>query len=372
MPPYVTSFTILNVHIQYLGIASLAFFLVSLATALYLIINSFYENFLERIWGGTLLVALIIPSALGCAMASYYISYALLTLLLFIKLVPDKKLNDKGLKVKRGFRQYVLILFLLTIPVITGGIFYLNAINSGQHIPTQEEKVNFAADFALDHSYSIWSTTNNFFRTQNDMLGFFTLGFAGCGELGYVERTMLTSIGVETRRVVTPGENHEFNEVRIGSVWMASDPGYPDLHLCTTEERGAARTIEDRIGGVSFAYADNNSRIWRTSYYSPTDLIVLHISVNGTPIANGSFVLSHQFQNHMHEVDGFYLDNNGTVSFEMGDLQQYSDAGTEKCYWVKVNGIAVGLNITSFGLNQTRIYTFDIGLGTSSLQIDKS
>jgi hypothetical protein len=250
----------------------------------------------------------------------------------------------------------------LVTPFSIGATSQGLAILEVQSLTSDSEIVNFAASYSYYHTYSIWLTSGGVFRSNNDMLGFYILGFSGCGELAFIENSLLKTSDIPSRILSFPGENHECLEVLVNEEWMVSDPGYTNLWLNTTLERGQSRIAEDNIGGASFIYSTdaNGSRIWRTEYYVPVDTIVLRITNSSIPCSYGQVTLNHNFQGEIFTVDGISLDNNGTVIFKMGNMQNYTHANSEKWYWIYINGILTNHNITSNGTGVTRFYEFDL------------
>jgi hypothetical protein len=109
----------------------------------------------------------------------------------------------------------------------------------------------------------------------------------------------------------------------------------------------------------------NGSFVELTNYYVPTDTIRITITSNGEPLANAHVYLTHKFMSSdwrlPDESQTFVLDSNGTIILHMGELS-YNDKAKEydDCYWINVNGIDTGYNVTSTGTGKEQLVRIDL------------
>jgi len=325
VPDFITPFTVFGKQLQYVAYIDLGFFLLGASSAFYLIFDSICKkpllSLIERIvWGAiSFFLAIMIMLLFRWAMMVYYTIFFILIVIVVTSYVMRKNQLTISLQiVKARFKIACLIFIFLILPIIAGASLFNLALNDARSISSEEGKVSFAAEYSCNHTFSVDVTIGvPFFRSNNDMLGFFVFGFSACGELGFLERNILNSIGIKARPVLVPGENHEFNEIFVNGEWMASDPGYKEYPLNTTESRGNGRISE--FGAVSLVYAvgEDGAIIWRTDDYNKNiDQVTIQVFRNVTivkftktnngryaveidnqhlPFANGSIVLYHKF-----------------------------------------------------------------------------
>lgn len=301
MPDYVTPFTIYGKKLQYLGYFNLAFLVTSLSSLTYLLLNS-------------------------------------------------QKSKDRQKWVKQHCRALMAIGILLAAPFLVGYASYENAIFSARNMPTDQEKVVFTAQYALNHTFSVWSTFGKpILRSGEELPSFYVLGFSACGELAYIQRDMLTRIGIEARPVDLL-DNHRFNEALVNGSWMATDPGYPGCHLLSTWERGHTRAEE--MGGLSVAYTldSNGSIVWRTQDYVPVDWVTIRILNGSSPLSNFSITLS-----HLTSVTAT-LDSDGKITIPIGDTRGFKTGDTS----VRVEVSGKTFAIESRGEYRSVEYPYDI------------
>jgi hypothetical protein len=185
--------------------------------------------------------------------------------------------------------------------------------------------------------------------TNFDFAKFLMVGVGSCGEMARAAKTLFDNLGLESRLVSFPGEDHMFVEVKLDGTWLVIDPGYR-LNLITREARGSKR-LED-IGGLSYvvAYTDQGL-IELTPYYVATDRIVIRVTDNGEPIANARVVLSHTFMGNKMSLPEFHSNVNGTVELNLGPLT-YNNSEIEPVepyYWIYINDQNTKLKVNSTG-----------------------
>lgn len=258
-----------------------------------------------------------------------------------------------------------LLIFTLSIsilmPPLTAYACY-NTLLSQASSKDEFGKAMFISDF-------VRATNLNFplldpFRANKDFWKYLIVGVGACGEMEMATSTFLNKLGFQTREVRFPGENHAFTEVEINGTWMVLDPGYFQSRILTREERAAERIKE--FGAISYVitYVDG-SFVELTNYYVPTDTIKITVTSNGEPLANAHVYLTHKFMSSIwrlpDESQTFILDSNGTIILRMGKLS-YNDKAKEydDCYWINVNGIDTGYNITSTGTDKEQLVRIDL------------
>jgi hypothetical protein len=190
------------------------------------------------------------------------------------------------------------------------------------------------------------------------------VGVGACGELAMATVTYLKNLGFEARKVVFPGEDHAFVEVKINGEWRVLDPGYYPSENLTRKERAERRLTE--FGAISYVigYVDS-SFVELTQYYVPTDTIIIKVTHEGEPFANAEISLRHKFMSRTLQLPdngvSFCSDGNGTVTFHLGALNYNSKANEfEPYFWIYINGRNTGYNVTSTGTGQTQFVEIDL------------
>jgi uncharacterized membrane protein YozB (DUF420 family) len=365
MPDFVTPFPVLGVHLQYLGYFNLAFLVTSLSSLTYLLLDSQKsEGILKKLIISfmSVVLAILFYSIATCTADAFHSDVLFYPILFFPQLTTlflvIRVGKDRQNWVKQHYRALMAIGILLTAPFLVGYASYESAICSAHNMPTIQEKAVFTAQYALNHSFSVWSTFGTpLFRSGNELPGFYILGFSACGELGYIQRDMLTKLGIEVRPVRLL-DNHEFNEVLIKGSWMATDPGYTDCHLLSMWERGQKRVEE--MGGLSVAYSldSNGSIIWRTQDYVPVDWIAIRILNGSSPLSEAKINIS-----HLNSV-AVSLDSEGKITIPIGDTRSFKMGDTS----VKVEVSGKTFTVESRGEYRSVEYSYDIA--NSSLMVN--
>jgi len=184
---------------------------------------------------------------------------------------------------------------------------------------------------------------NTFFKG----LKYLMMGVGGCGELAKATRTLLNLLGLESRIVEFPGEDHVFIEVKLNGSWIVVDPGY-SLNLVTREDRASRRIRE--MGGLSYVVAHTEYGIVDlTREYVSTDLIRIRVTYNGEPLANAKIALRHKFVGSLRSLPEVYTDINGTVNMYIGPISynKTSVEPAEPFFWIYVNGMNTGRKVNS-------------------------
>lgn len=351
MPDYTTPFEIIGKRLQYPAYFNLFFMLLGVCAISYRSISEICSAINERSlkkYSKLKIAALMIFCFILPALFALYYSlsiYSLFCLPLFAFLMMrDKK------KCWNRIKKILVGTLLFMLPFGVGHLSYEVAVGNALTITSIHEKVTFSAEYALNHTFSVWQAFGiAIFRSGNTLLGFYVLGLSGCGELGYIQRCMLDRLEIENRRVILL-DNHEFNEVIINGTWMATDPGYPDCHLLSTRERGQRRITE--LGGLSVAYtyAPNGSIIWRTQDYVPVDWVTIRI-LNGTsPLSKATITISRDAS------VSIWLDNNGSTTIPIGDLRGFKDSKT----YLIVSVSGKEFQVSSLGEGRYTEYNFDL------------
>jgi hypothetical protein len=273
------------------------------------------------------------------------------------KYKPNENLSRRK---ARALLTIVLCISVL-MPPLTAFACY-NSVLSQASSKSDLDKAEFI-------SYFVSTTNLNFaavdpFRANKDFWKYLMVGVGVCGEMEMATSTFLAKLGFQTREVRFPGENHAFTEVEINGTWMVLDPGYFQSQILTREERAAERIKE--FGAISYVITYvNESFVELTDYYVPTDTIKITVTSNGEPLANANLYLTHKFMSAIwrlpDNIHAFVLDSSGTIILHLGELS-YNDRAKEydECYWVNVNGIDTGYNITSTGTGKEQLVTIDL------------
>jgi hypothetical protein len=173
------------------------------------------------------------------------------------------------------------------------------------------------------------------------------------------EIEILKELGFDARKVVLPGEDHAFVEVKMNGTWKVVDPGYSMILVSSTER--AERRVRE-AGTISYvvAYLENGF-VELTPQYVKTDTIIIRVTQDGEPLVGASVTLVHTLvaagNSRPQELPGngfsFHTDTNGTVILHLGRIGENVYNGsfveTDPHYLVRVNGKPTPLKVTSTG-----------------------
>lgn len=251
----------------------------------------------------------------------------------------------------------VIAILLPNIAVFVGanGLLDQTALMSNER-----EKASFISRRVIETTAFRWVP-----RAGQDYWMFLLSGAGMCGEMAIEGTNLMRSAGFTARRVVLPGEDHAFIEVKVDGDWLVADPGYYGANLTTRIERAARRIIE--VGSISYVVAyTENAFIELTQQYVSTDTIKIRITGNGEPLADAEIVLKHRFGGLTTQLPcddrTFHTDVNGTVTLHMGKPHYINEfRGSEEYYWIYVNGQPTGRNVTSTGTSQIQFVEIPLG-----------
>jgi hypothetical protein len=262
------------------------------------------------------------------------------------------------------------ILFLTLILLVSFLLPHIAVFSCHRSITLHALSVNDSSERAMQVSDTIRATTTfrfplfDLFRSREDVWKFLLVGVGACGEIATATSSLLDNVDFESRKVIFPGEDHAFVEVRIDGNWMVLDPGYYYSEILTREQRAERRIAE--FGAISYVVGFvDSSFVELTSQYVPTDTIIIQVTLDGEPLANARIYLTHQFMNRNlrlpSSVSEFYSDCNGTIIVHLGGLM-YSDKAKQydSFYGIHVNDKDTGQKITSTGSGKTHFIEIDL------------
>jgi hypothetical protein len=263
----------------------------------------------------------------------------------------------------------VLVLIMAVLPNVAAYVSIDNLLNQAASATDEWQKASYISKRVIETTAFGWPP-----RADTDYWKFVLSGAGMCKEMAITGTDLILAAGLDARRVVLPGEDHTFIEVKIDSNWLVADPGYYGGELINRTER-ARRRIQD-VGSISYAIACiGDSFVELTQQYVSTDTIMIRITRNGEPLADTEVVLKHRFGQLTTQLPcngrTFHTDVSGTVTLHLGKpyyIDEYK--GSEEYYWIYVNEQNTGRNVTSTGTGQ--IHMVEIDLADSSLQIQNS
>jgi hypothetical protein len=280
---------------------------------------------------------------------------------LVVMLYAKSKGNAGGVFKRRtvGFVACGLAVALL-LPNVAAFAGAGNLLNQAASMGNDGEKASFISRRVIEIT-----DFGGIPRADTDYWRFLLSGAGMCGEMAIAGTNLLSAAGLSARRVLLPGEDHVFVEVKIGGDWLVADPGYFGGELTTRAERTARRVAD--VGSVSYVVAlTENSFVELTQQYVSTDTIIIRVTRNGEPLADAQVVLKHRFGSLTTQLpcDGceFHSSVNGTVTLHLGKPYYINDfKGSEEYYWIYVNGQNTGRNVTSTGTGLIQSLEIDLG-----------
>lgn len=259
-----------------------------------------------------------------------------------------------------GFVLAVVFVVSLFLPFVGASVGYNCVINQALSIPDREKQITFIANTGLAITGNV-AVTVGVGRSYDDFFKFLLSGGGACGEMSMWEMETLKKLGFDARKVVLPGEDHAFVEVKINGTWKVVDPGYSMILVSRTER--AERRVQE-AGTISYvvAYLENGF-VELTPQYVKTDTIIIRVTQDGEPLVGASVTLVHTLitdgDSRRQELPGngfaFHTDINGTVTLHLGRIGENVYNGsfveTDPYYLVYVNGKPTSppLKVTSTG-----------------------
>ncbi|MEN3037110.1 MAG: hypothetical protein ABC588_07150 [Candidatus Methanosuratincola petrocarbonis] len=368
MPEFITPFKVMGERLQYLGYLNLSFLIAGLSSLICYVLDSIKKKDLSKkspyLTACLAILSIIVIFYDASFLAALFKINELFYLMFFLPLIVFVLIaaciiEKRRIWIKNHWKACFVVFLMLASPFLIGWASYENAIGSAGLLATEGERVIFTAQYALNHTFSVWQLFGaHLFRSRECLPAFYVLGFSACGELGYIQRCMLDRLGIENRGVLLL-ENHGFNEVLINGTWMATDPGYADCHFLSTWERGQKRI--DELGGLSVAYtvAPNGSIVWRTQDYVPVDWVTIRILNGAVPLSDGKITIS---RTAPMEVT---LDEEGSVTIPIGDLRGFKDGKTGMT--VSVSGKDFQISSLGEGRRVDYCYSLEDGSLTESV-----
>jgi len=175
---------------------------------------------------------------------------------------------------------------------------------------------------------------------DHDALWVLTSEYGHCGEYGLLFREMANAADLNVTTVTCAGEDHVWNEVKIGNQWItvdatrvgsASDNGY-NVSRNFMEEK-VAGTRGTTQGNVSYVSAEfiNGSIIDVTSRYSKTvNVTVTILSSEGKPLSNVEIIIhsNNRYFDRDTNKKGLITNQSGQCSFLIGGGDYFIQAKT--------------------------------------------
>jgi hypothetical protein len=274
-------------------------------------------------------------------------------------------------RTRKSFGFIIVVAFVISIflPYIGAFLGYYSVKNHALSISGQEQQVTFIANTGLTVTGDV-PIIIGYGRAYDNFFKFLLSGGGRCGETSMWEIEILKDIGFDARKIVFPGEDHAFVEVKTNSTWKVVDPGYSIILVSRTER--AERRVQE-AGTISYvsAYLENGF-VELTPEYVKTDTIIIRVIQQGEPLAGASVTLTHTLvtdgNSRTQELPGngltFQTDTNGTVTLHIGQIQEdvyiKSFIDTQPFYLVQINGKTTSLEVISTGTGITTELEIDI------------
>jgi hypothetical protein len=266
----------------------------------------------------------------------------------------------KGFLKRKNVILLVLVLIMAVLPNVAAYVSIDYLLNQAVSTAGESQKASYISKRVIETTAFGWPP-----RAGTDYWKFLLSGAGRCGEMAITGTALMLIAGLDARRVVIPGEDHAFIEVKIDGNWLVADSGYYGGEIISRTER-ATRRIQE-VGSISYVITCiGDSFVELTQQYVSTDTIVIRVTRNGEPLASAEVLLKHRFGNHMTQLPcdscAFHTDVDGTVTLNMGKLLYINEfKGSEEYYWIYVNGQNTGHNVTSTGTGQTFLMEIDLG-----------
>jgi len=303
----------------------------------------------------------------GFATSLPYICFPLVSIPVAYLYFHLRKPDDFSLsKKKASIISAIMLIITLLAPYVITYTSVSVTLSNAKSIQSDTEKVKFVSSYVLNTT--IWAGGPNgiegwyvyLHRCSSNFLHFLTLGVGNCGEMAYAAKTLFDNLGIESRIVRLPGEDHMFVEIKLNSTWMVADPGY-SYNLVTREERASKRLAE--MGGLSYVVAETDQGLIElTTYYVTTDKITIRVADHGEPVINARIVLKHTFHGTEFSLPEFHSGPDGMFTLNLGPLT-YNNTRIEPAepyYRVYINDRNSDVVINSTGTSRSFFIEIDL------------
>jgi len=260
----------------------------------------------------------------------------------------------------------LILAIVISAPYVVAFLGFNSTLYVARAKQDNADRIEFISDYVRNTTASFWGLEGverkyvSLHRANTDFLKFLLVSVGSCGEIAHATKVFFDNLGIESRIVSFPGEDHMFVEAKLNDTWLVVDPGY-QLNLVTREERGSTRL--EKLGGLSYVvtYTDRGL-IELTRYYVTADKVVIRVTDNGEPIANARIALRHTFMGDEMSLPEFYSNVNGTIELNLGPLAYNSSEiePAEPYFWIYVNSVNTESKVSSTGIGEYHYIEIDL------------
>ena len=172
-----------------------------------------------------------------------------------------------------------------------------------------------------------------FYRTTDAKI-IFLVKCGACGEQAILFSEMAKIVGLESRIVNNPGENHAWNEVNIGGNWIQLDTGARIINDTEYYERISSANVTGMNKNISCVYTESSDGkiIDITEKYTKTGKLVVVVKESGIALENVSIRLKSMIDNKTYKspLDAAACATNSTGICEFNIGGNYYNIVTEK------------------------------------------
>jgi hypothetical protein len=147
----------------------------------------------------------------------------------------------------------------------------------------------------------------------------------GCGETAILFNAMANSVGITTRMVHNPGEDHAWCEVFVNGSWLHFDPGlseeyrFNDPHFYERSSNGWGKPLSH-----VYALDSNGTEMDVTNKYTDTGKLSVFVVIDDLPIENAKVTIKSRslMDNFGYSEPGYcmekYTNSSGLCEFDLG------------------------------------------------------
>ncbi len=242
----------------------------------------------------------------------------------------------------------------LYIPYHVNGLYLYDGTNDIQdtsleltnNLSNREEKVKALLNWQLDNLLNVWN--KNFMlkkpyliinRASNNSNLMMYYKHGVCGDFGLLLSELATASGIENHRTYSPGENHEWVEIKINEQndsWVNADASWRWSSHEYVYNDFEAYGNQSRV-----YYVDElNNQVDVTENYSRIGNLSVYVKSNEENITNFNVDIISQKGYSVFPKISRHPDTNGYFNYTLG-TKRYTVVAEKSYYWGLISYIAV-------------------------------
>jgi len=244
----------------------------------------------------------------------------------------------------------IVFFSIITLIILRSALYVLLFSENDLTVLVENFKGNETDEYKIANTLMIWVNENmkpmykppficplqplSYFYRTTDAKIIFLVKCGACGEQSILFSEMAKIAGLESRIANNPGENHAWNEVKIGGNWIQLDTGARIINDTGYYERISSANVTGMNKNISYVYTENSDGkiIDITEKYTKTGKLVVVVKESGMALENVSIRLKSMADNKTYKspLDAATCTTNSTGICEFNIGGNYYTIVTEK------------------------------------------